>query len=132
MKKILLLILTLFATSTLFAQTFTNNGINYNVTSPTTVEVGLNPNFIGNAVIPGSVNYANVDYEVTVIGNYAFHNCKTLISLTIPNSVTTISYSAFAACQALKSIIIPNSVTNIGDWAFAFCDSLASINIPYL
>lgn len=40
MKNIVLFILSICATSTVFAQTFTDNGFNYIVISPTNVDIG--------------------------------------------------------------------------------------------
>lgn len=59
-----------------------------------------------------------------------FFNCKTILSVEIPNTVTTIGINAFGECSALTSVIIPNSVTNIGDNAFTNCTSLMSVTIP--
>ncbi len=64
-----------------------------------------------------------------VICNEAFSECRSLISINIPDSVTTIGDSAFSCCYHLKCINIPDSVTTIGDRAFSEC-KLASINIP--
>ena len=70
------------------------------------------------------------DGEVTSIKDNAFFNCKSLTSVTIPNSVTSIGDDAFCDCTGLTSITIPNSVTIIGDYAFQSCSSLNSITIP--
>ena len=75
--------------------------------------------------IPSTLGGANV----TSIGANAFADCKSLTSITIPNSVTSIGAYAFAFCDRLASVTIPNSVTSIGGWAFADCDRLTSINI---
>ena len=66
------------------------------------------------------IDYENEKYKVTSIGIYAFYNCSSLTSITIPNSVTYIGESAFAWCDSLTSITIPNSVTSIGEDAFIY------------
>ena len=68
--------------------------------------------------------------KATRIGTYAFYNCSSLTSITIPNSVTSIGSSAFYNCNSLTSITMPNSVTSIGDQAFFRCSSLKNITIP--
>ena len=70
------------------------------------------------------------DGPVTSIGEYAFYNCSSLTSISIPNSVTSIGGRAFYNCSSLTSITIPESVTSIGDYAFCGCSSLKSITIP--
>lgn len=63
------------------------------------------------------------------IGNFAFHNCIALTSITIPNSVTNIYAYAFSPCTDLTSITIPNSVTNIDYGAFNECTNLNKVTI---
>ena len=81
------------------------------------------------AYIAKETNYT-ISNSVTTIGEGAFSNCKSLISINIPNSVTTIGDSAFWNCESLTNINIPNSVTTIGRGAFDGCKSLTNINIP--
>lgn len=67
---------------------------------------------------------------VTIIDYSAFYRCKTLTSVTIPNSVTTIQGKAFLYCTNLSSVSISGNVSYIGESAFADCESLTSIEIP--
>ena len=64
------------------------------------------------------------------IGNYAFSNCSSLSSITIPGGVTSIGSNAFRSCSSLSSITIPGGVTSIESGAFNNCSSLSSITIP--
>lgn len=79
-----------------------------------------------NIVIPSEYN----SKPVTSIDGYAFFNCNSIVSVTIPDSVTSIGYQAFCACRGLASVTIPDSVTSIGKSAFEGCTELTSITIP--
>jgi hypothetical protein len=83
-----------------------------------------------NVIIPTSITYNDLSYNVTSIGYQAFYNSSKLASIIIPNSVTSIGNDAFRACSKLESIIIPNSVTSIGTIVFAFCSALKSVILP--
>ena len=133
MRKGLLLICALLCTNVLLAQTtFTIGDLTYRTTGSNTVEVNscdtiVTPTAI---VIPSTVTYLGITYNVTSIGRQTFYGCYNLTSINIPNSVTSIESFAFSGCSSLVSINIPNSVTSIGSYAFDRCNSLTSINIP--
>ena len=79
--------------------------------------------YIGKVVevtIPKFIEYKNEIYKVTEIGEDVFNGCKSLKSITIPNSVTKIGFRAFSYCYSLTSVNIPNNVTKIGYRAFDF------------
>ena len=82
------------------------------------------------AFAPAGLKEYFIPSSVTTIGEGAFSDCSSLISITIPNSVTTIEKCAFWSCSSLTSVNIPNSVTTIENGAFRCCSSLTSITIP--
>ena len=86
--------------------------------------------YVGDVVIPSTLNYYGMNYKVTRISIGAFEGCSKLNSVSIPNSVTSIGATAFTACWYLTSVTIPNSVTSIESAAFSMCTSLLSVNIP--
>ena len=140
MKKLLSLLLTLVATTCLWAYDFQSGDLYYNITSssaPYTVEVtyqkyGSSSNYSGltTATIPETVTYSGETYSVTSLGYQAFLGSESLKSISIPNSVTSIGDWAFGWCSKLTSVTIGNSVTSIGSSAFYNCYSLTSVTIP--
>ncbi len=77
-----------------------------------------------------SLTSVTIPDSVTSIVNGVFYGCSSLTSVTIPDSVTSIGSEAFSDCTSLTSITIPDSVTEIGSWAFGGCSSLTSVTIP--
>ena len=132
------------------------NGIYYNLISKAkTAEVTSHPTkYTGDVVIPETISYEGVTFEVNTIGERAFERCSGLTSVSLPSTIITICDFAFDYCYNLKtinlpeglisigmqafcedkftSINIPSSVTKIGLNAFALCDNLTSVNIDNL
>ena len=65
--------------------------------------------------------------NATTIGNSAFEQCASLISIDIPANVETIGTAVFKDCSSLTSIEIPASVETIKASAFKGCSSLATV-----
>ena len=105
-----LLLLALLATTSLWAEDFSVGGIYYNYLDGNNVAVTYRGNnygyyyYSGAVTIPETVTYNGTTYSVTSIGNYAFTDCYSLTSITIPNSVTSIGWYAFSGCSSLTSI----------------------------
>lgn len=130
--KLLLTIICLLSSTNVAAYDFEVDGIYYDVLSwsDLTCEVVGGPNgYIGDVVIPTTINYSDRILTVVSIAN-AFYDCRSLTSVTIPSSVTKIGDFAFTDCTSLVNLTIPNSVTSIGEGAFEGCTSLASVTIP--
>ena len=103
--------------------------------------IKLDKDFVGNCTIKEntyliaewafrdctSLTSVTIPNSIKIIGDGAFSGCKSLTSVNIPNSVTEIGSNAFEGCSALASVTIPNSVTEIGNYIFKDCSSLTSI-----
>lgn len=131
------------------AYDFEVDGIYYNITSATNLEVGVthkydnkqygyvNDSYSGSVTIPAFVNYNNRTYEVTSIEDSAFGSYRNawnsegsnVESVILPNSITSIKYAAFACCRNLKIFDIPNKVDLIDSYAFAY-SGVENIQIP--
>ena len=69
--------------------------------------------------------------KVQTINNYAFLNCYSLATITIPQNVTQIFGESFRSCYSLCSVVVPKSVTYISSYAFRDNHSLNSIVLPH-
>ena len=79
--------------------------------------------------MPANTSIVVRDKTTHIIGN-AFHGCRNIVSITLPNSIIDIGSYAFYGCTDLTSVSIPDNVTSIGDDAFSGCTGLTSITIP--
>ena len=70
------------------------------------------------------------DGSVTKIGDKAFINCTTLVSVTIPAPVTEIGDNAFAKCENLAEVTLSEGLKTIGRNAFGGCTTLKEIEMP--
>ena len=79
----------------LYAFDYTHDGIEVRgcIGSPNAIE------------IPFSISNSSSYYSVTSIEGYAFRDCSSLTSITIPNSVTEIGSRAFYNCSSLTSVV---------------------------
>ena len=100
------------------------DGVRYTLKDGSATVVKCFTNISGAIEIPAKLNYKEIEYAVTSIGDTAFSGYRNLTNVTIPDSITEIGNSAFNSCSGLISITIPESVTSIEKYAFDGCSGL--------
>ena len=79
--------------------------LSYEITDGEVTITGCDESISGDVTIPSTIE----EYPVTSIGDYAFYDRGSLISINIPDSVTSIGEGAFIQCSSLKSITVDES-----------------------
>ncbi len=78
----------------------------------------------------GWQSFVEIPDTVTAIGDDAFQENTSMVSVSIPDGVKSIGNRAFYGCSALLGVVIPDSVGSIGKSAFQDCSRLASAYLP--
>ena len=68
--------------------------------------------------------------KLTLIGAYAFCNCKNLEQVQLPSQLKELGDGAFSSCENLTQIQLPSQLNKLGIDAFRDCTSLDKIDIP--
>ena len=76
-----------------------------------------------------SMKSVSLPDSVTVIGDDAFFGCDNLESVDFGGGVESIGMQAFYGCRSLKSVTIPDKVTEIRPSTFALCESLETVGL---
>ena len=138
-KRVILSLLVMLSSLTGSAYSFMVDSICYKILSNTDTEktVAVTSNdgrynsfkYRGEIIIPSTVSFAGITYNVTEIAWYAFYQCYDLTSVVIPNTINSIGGYAFSNCSKLTSITLPNSIDKIERSTFMY-SGLTSIQIP--
>ena len=78
----------------------------------------------GTVQVPASAKIDGKTYEVKIIGEKAFADCKGVERITIPEGVTQIGSKAFKNCESLKTVDFPKSLTSCEYDAFEGCEQV--------
>ena len=125
--------------------------VNYQLIDNENVRV-LNYNNYNNPVIPRTVTYNGVTYNVHIedqnlsnnpyvktltvsegidkLSDSTFSGCIQMETINLPETVTNIGCHAFWMCKDLKNVTLPNTLTSLSPEMFVDCDSLETITIP--
>ena len=105
----------------------------YGCTNLSTISI---PNYVqefGNEAFSGCVKLHSIDFadgqNLLSIGQYAFYNCSTLVSVTVPEGVQTLGAYAFYNNASLVKIKLPSTLNVIGNYAFGNCQQLMKMNV---
>ena len=115
------------------------------------VEIGdyalQNARFLGGITIPAGVTRIGISAfedcrsmdsvifagnNVEEIGAWAFYNCHSLRSLTLPEGVEEVGLAAFYGCTYLKELTIPSTMKKIADNGFAGCEKMKTMYVNAL
>ena len=70
------------------------------------------------------------DGDVTTIGSNAFQSCKTLVTISLPETVASIGFAGFQYCSLLMAIDLSEYLVTIGGSAFYGCTKLQEVRFP--
>lgn len=134
MKKLLITSCLMCFAVLSYAEPVIIDGVYYNLIEKTKeAEVTYNPDrtkfYSGDIIIPEKIKYKNTEYEVTIIGDFAFDLGANLKTVKLPNSIKKIGISGFN-CSGINSIELPSSIEFIDGFAFSNCKNLKAISIP--
>lgn len=93
------------------------------------VDIAYKSDYVGDIVIPITIDYDLDIYEVTGIAQFAFNASEELENLVIEANIKTMLPWTISNCQSLESIKLPNSIENIQMSAIAATPSLKSIEL---
>ncbi len=79
-------------------------------------------------VIPNTVEA--IERSKNFLSGGAFHECKSLREIHLPDGLTTIGQFAFSG-SGLTEVRIPDGVTSIERGAFRYCKDLKRVSIPH-
>lgn len=88
---------------------------------------------LNNALIESNIRQTvSVGSDIDIIADGAFSACSTLetVSFASDSKIRSIPNGLFADCRSLQSITLPQTIETIGENAFYNCVALQSINIP--
>ena len=108
--------------------TYTDNqGIVYELNGDGTITLTDGKSATGAITIPDAIEKGGTSYPVDSIGNFAFGDCRQLVSVTFSGNIDSIGSYAFRNCDGLKTVTFSGDVGNIEVYAFRNCTALENV-----
>lgn len=87
---------------------------------------------IGEGALAGSsIESVVIPEGVEIVGDYAFHDCKALVSIGVPSTLKILGKGAFSSCNSLHEISLEATALDaLPDKCFAGDASLVSVTLP--
>lgn len=127
-----------FNSAEIFGYIFNSNGVG-DTTNSKTLDNLITLTITGTYDIPEnafvnckSLVTINLPNEITSIGDYAFKGCTSLVNMVLPTSLTNLGMNAFQNCTVLESVTLPESLTTLKDDTFRNCSHLKEIDLTYI
>lgn len=133
MKKYCLFVIFMLLSQMAHAVNVEIDSICYSInlkTGETVVVSNSNHAYVNDIVIPETITYEGVQYQVSAIGDRAFFCCDRVSSIALPQSIRSIGQAAFYQCHLLDSVFIPEQVKIIETDVFAGCKNLSCVVMP--
>ncbi|MBP7344279.1 MAG: leucine-rich repeat domain-containing protein [Clostridia bacterium] len=124
LKLAALIVLILCAAALLYAIITYETKVDYTVLNETITACTTNAKKL---VVPRSIDGSSV----TAIGNRAFSENSTMISVEISDGIIELKDESFYNCTTLREVFIPKSVVYISPTAFAGCPVLTKIEVDF-
>lgn len=106
-----------------------NNNVNYG-NMVQYVNMGRRTSSIGSSCFSYCMSLKTITiHDFNYIMSYAFSNCHSLVSVTLPNTLPHIFNNMFNNCYNLKNVSLPRSAYVIENSSFNSCNSLRKIDI---
>ncbi len=142
LKQLRMLVAMLLASLSALAYDFEVDGIYYNITSMSNLEVEVTYGtdggmYTGVIIVPSCVTYNNKTFTVTSIGDKAFNEDgelynrinRGLTGVSLPNTIRKIGATSFYYCPNIQSIKLPEGLIYISSEAFGHT-GISSLIIP--
>lgn len=110
--------------------TFTVDNITYKTLTDNTVVVSSFTHSLTEVVIPSTVIYNDMEYEVKEINAKGLYGPSSMESLTISEGIEKIGKSGVGSNNKLKTVILPSTLVEIGESAFDELSSLETVSFP--